>query len=72
MVKFIPDKEELKALIGTNLYGVWQNLCSAIEEEYDTSQTYHDGKWMVFEPTDCSFFEDFISLLKINRNPNRK
>ena len=39
---------------------------------YDESPTYHDGKWMMFEPADTSLFEDFIRLLGIKRKPNRK
>ena len=39
---------------------------------YDESPTYHDGKWMMFEPADTSLFEDFIRLLRIKRKPNRK
>jgi len=39
---------------------------------YDNSKTYHDGKWMMFEPTDTSLFDDFIRLLKIKRKPNKK
>ena len=36
------------------------------------AQTYHDGKWMMFEPADTSLFDDFIRLLNIKRRPNRK
>ena len=43
-----------------------------VQSVYDESQTYHDGKWMMFEPADTSLFEDFIRLLKIKRKPNRK
>ena len=39
---------------------------------YDETQTYHDGKWIMFEPTDASLFSDFIRLLGIKRKPNRK
>ena len=39
---------------------------------YDKAQTYHDGKWMMFEPTDTALFDDFIRLLHIKRKPNRK
>ena len=39
---------------------------------YDESRTYHDGKWMMFEPEDTSLFDDFIRLLNIKRKPNRK
>lgn len=34
-------------------------------------QTYHDGKWIIFEPVDTSLFNDFIRLLRIKRKPNR-
>ena len=39
---------------------------------YDEAQTYHDGKWIMFEPADTSLFNDFIRLLEIKRKPNRK
>ena len=39
---------------------------------YDSSKTYHDGKWMMFQPVDTSLFPDFIRLLNIKRRPNRK
>ena len=38
----------------------------------DETKTYHDGKWMMFELTDTSLFDDFIRLLRIKRKPNRK
>ena len=43
-----------------------------VQRIYDETQTYHDGKWMMFEPTDASLFDDFIRLLHIKRKPNRK
>lgn len=43
-----------------------------VQRVYDEAKTYHDGKWMMFEPVDTSMFDDFISLLKIKRKPNRK
>lgn len=39
---------------------------------YDEARTYHDGKWIMFEPVDTSLFDDFMKLLKIKRKPNRK
>ena len=39
---------------------------------YDEAKTYHDGKWIMFEPVDTSLFQDFIRLLSIKRKPNRK
>jgi hypothetical protein len=38
---------------------------------YDETQTYHVGKWLMFEPTDTTLFDDFIRLLRIKRKPNR-
>ena len=39
---------------------------------YEETRTYHDGKWLMFEPTDTSLFGDFLRLLTIKRKPNRK
>lgn len=43
-----------------------------VQRVYDGAQTYHDGKWMMFEPIDTSLFDDFIRLLGVKRKPNRK
>lgn len=43
-----------------------------VQRIYDEAQTYHDGKWMMFEPTDTSLFDDFLRLLALKRKPNRK
>lgn len=39
---------------------------------YDEAKTYHDGKWIMFEPTDMTEFDDYMRLLAIKRKPNRK
>ena len=49
-----------------------ESYTKEVQRIYDETQTYHDGKWMMFEPADTSLFDDFIRLLKINRKPNRK
>lgn len=49
-----------------------ESYSEEIQRIYDETQTYHDGKWMMFEPTDTSLFNDFIKLLSIKRKPNRK
>ena len=119
MLDIIPGPEQMTALVGTSLYGVWKQLCALIEERYEMdpvwekagkrgpmsintagaektlcalyarencigfmvilgkeerlklkkagslhrgsskevyeeAQTYHDGKWMMFEPTDTA------------------
>lgn len=38
---------------------------------YDNAQTYRDGKWIMFTPTDTALFSDFIRLLRIKRKPNK-
>ena len=43
-----------------------------VQTIYDETPTYHDGKWLMFEPADTSLFEDFLRLLAIKRKPNRK
>ena len=43
-----------------------------VQRIYDEAQTYHDGKWMMFEPADTSLFDDFIRLLGIKKRPNRR
>ena len=42
-----------------------------VQRIYDEAQTYHDGKWVMFEPVDTSLFDDFIRLLSIKRKPNK-
>lgn len=49
-----------------------ENYSNEVQKIYDETQTYHDGKWLMFEPTDTSLFDDFIKLLRIKRKPNRK
>lgn len=48
------------------------NYSKEVQKVYDETQTYHDGKWLMFEPTDTTLFDDFIKLLKMKRKPNRK
>ena len=48
------------------------NYSEQVQKIYDEAQTYRDGKWVMFEPTDTSMFHDFIKLLGIKRKPNRK
>lgn len=48
------------------------NYSKEVQERYDQAQTYHDGKWIMFEPVDTSLFDDFMKLLRIKRKPNRK
>lgn len=49
-----------------------ENYGKEVQRIYDETQTYHDGKWMMFELSDTSLFDDFTRLLEIKRKPNRK
>lgn len=43
-----------------------------IQQIYTDTKTYHDGKWMMFEPENMDNIEDLKKLLSIKRKPNRK
>lgn len=47
---------------------VWSDETQSV---YEKAQTYHDGKWLMFEPKDTALFEDFSRLLRIKRKPNK-
>ena len=49
-----------------------ETFSAEVQRIYDETRTYHDGKWLMFEPTDISLFDDFIRLLRIKRKPNKK
>ena len=48
------------------------NYSEQVQKIYDEAQTYHDGKWVMFEPTNTADFDDYMKLLAIKRKPNRK
>lgn len=47
-------------------------LSEAVCRQYDEAKTYHDGKWVMFEPANTEDIEDYMKLLSIKRKPNRK
>ncbi len=47
-------------------------LSSDVLEIYDNAQTFHDGKWVMFNITNYLIVEDLMKLLFIKRKPNRK
>lgn len=44
----------------------------AVQKTYDDAKTFHDGKWVMFEPEDNSQLGEFMGLLHIKRRPNKK
>lgn len=43
-----------------------------IQEYYDSSRTYHDGKWMFIDVTSPEQLEEIKQLIIIKKKPNRK
>lgn len=57
------EREKVEAIRST--------LSPVVYKKYEEAETYHDGKWVMFEPTDQSEFDDYRKLLAIKRRPNR-
>ncbi|MBE6759656.1 MAG: DUF3788 domain-containing protein [Ruminococcaceae bacterium] len=49
-----------------------ESFSAKLQELYDTTETYHDGKWMWIELRDSSLIDELLELLHIKRRPNRK
>ncbi len=47
-------------------------LSNSVRRQYDEAKTYHDGKWVMFEPTDTAAIDGYMKLLDIKRKPNQK
>lgn len=56
----------------TKFEDIRDTLSAAVCRRYDEAETYRDGKWVMFEPTNTAEFDDYIKLLSIKRKPNRK
>lgn len=72
MLENLPSQSDMAELLGQALFEVWKELCSAIEEKYDETPIYHDGKWVMFEPTNTAEFDDYMKMLEIKRKPDQK
>lgn len=49
-----------------------EGFSKEVQDLYDEAKTYHDGKWIMFQPTDTTLFEEFLRLLAMKRKPNKK
>ncbi|MEZ3420579.1 MAG: DUF3788 domain-containing protein [Eubacterium sp.] len=47
-------------------------LSSDVLKTYDHAQIFHDGKWVMFDITNCSILQDLKKLLLIKKKPNKK
>ncbi len=43
-----------------------------ILELYDSTETYHDGKWLWIPIDERLSYNEILDMLKIKRRPNRK
>ncbi len=58
------EREEFEARQG--------EFSSWVREIYNSSKTYHDGKWMMFPVSSPERFEELKPLIGIKKKPNRK
>ena len=56
----------------TKVEEIREELSSNVLENYDNAETFHDGKWVMFNITNNSIIEVMKKLLFIKRKPNRK
>ncbi len=49
-----------------------QDFSQATQDRYDSSKTYHDGKWMTFSVNRADQLTDIKKLIQIKKRPNRK
>ena len=56
----------------TKVEKIRNELSSSVLETYDNAETFHDGKWVMFNITNNSIIEDLKKLLFIKRKPNKK
>lgn len=47
-------------------------FCAAVRENYDSAETYHDGKWMMFDLDAPGMLSELELLLAVKKAPNRK
>ncbi len=43
-----------------------------LQEIYDMTEVYHDGKWLMFDVEDDYLYNEITSLLMVKKAPNRK
>lgn len=48
------------------------SVSETLQNVYDNTEAFHDGKWMWIPLDDSISHEDIIAMLKIKRRPNRK
>ncbi len=49
-----------------------EQFSAEVREKYDCTQTFHDGKWLMFDVEDDSLSEEIQLLLEIKKKSNKK
>ena len=50
----------------------YENFSERVQQIYNASATYQDGKWLFFDVYRIEFIEEIAKLLRIKKKPNRK
>ena len=51
---------------------IMTSVSGTLQEIYENTESYHDGKWLWIPLDDTVMTEDILAMLKIKRRPNRK
>ncbi len=70
------DRYDFLVIFGKSERGVFEaqrnEFPERIQKIYDSSKTFHDGKWMLITVTDLRTLEAVKQLVLIKKKPNRK
>jgi hypothetical protein len=50
----------------------YEDFSERVQQIYNISTTYHDGKWLFFDIYSVEFLKEIVKLIKIKKKPNRK
>ena len=75
-INFLEDRYDIQVIFGKKEREKFESqreeFSQITKEIYDSSKTFHDGKWMMFPVTNVEQFEDVKKLVMIKKKPNRK
>ncbi|MBQ8638954.1 MAG: DUF3788 family protein [Lachnospiraceae bacterium] len=52
--------------------GIKSSISLPLQEIYEKTEAYHDGKWLWIPLDERIVVEDILAMIKIKRRPNRK
>lgn len=75
-INFLEDRYDIQVIFGKKEREKFESQRDEFSQNtkdiYDSSKTFHDGKWMMFPVTNVEQFEDVKKLVMIKKKPNRK